>query len=129
MSTGNAPRAPGRGFQVGLKNKLFGGNKMTQGSNCGNVQNSTSGMASSRPPVAVNQIENTRDRGRTLRHLFFATFFALVISSGFSAMAQVGSTDRDSPYELRPDQLLLKSAARSAKSKRCIIRSRQEKDI
>ncbi|HEX7174619.1 MAG TPA: hypothetical protein VF240_04980 [Pyrinomonadaceae bacterium] len=73
---------------------------MNQGSNCGIVQNSTSGAASGRASVAVNQIANTRERGRTLRHLFFMAVFALVISSGFSAMAQVGSTDRDSPLRI-----------------------------
>lgn len=72
---------------------------MNQGSICGVVQNSTSGAASSRA-AAFNQIEKTPERGRTLRYLFFATVFTLVISSGFSAMAQVGSTDRDSPVRI-----------------------------
>jgi hypothetical protein len=35
-----------------------------------------------------------------LRTLFFVTVFMLVISSGFSAMAQSGSTDRDRPVQI-----------------------------
>jgi hypothetical protein len=54
---------------------------MNQNLNCGIVQNSRPGAT----------------RGRPLRYLIFLAVFTLVISSGFSAMAQNGSTDRSSP--------------------------------
>jgi hypothetical protein len=73
------------------------GNKMNQDSICATVQNSTSGAAISRASVPVNHVEKRSQRSRTLRRLFFVAALALVMSSGFSAMAQVGSTDRDSP--------------------------------
>jgi len=40
------------------------------------------------------------ERGHALRTLFFVTVFMLVVSSGFSAMAQSGSTDRDRPVQI-----------------------------
>jgi hypothetical protein len=73
---------------------------MNQGLLCGIVQKSTSGAASSRSLMAVNLTENTSERGRAFRYLFFAAVFMLVISSGFSAKAQSGSTDRDSPRRI-----------------------------
>jgi len=73
---------------------------MNLGLICGIVQNSTSGAAGSRALEVVNQIENTSERGRTLRYLFFVAVCTLVISSGFSAMAQSGSTDRGSPRRI-----------------------------
>src|SRR5215216_1961972 len=72
---------------------------MNQGLICGIFQNSTSSAASSRALV-VNQTEVTSERGRALRYLFFVALFILVISSGFSAMAQSGSTDRASPRRI-----------------------------
>jgi hypothetical protein len=38
---------------------------------------------------------------KQITYLFFATVFALAISSGFSAMAQRGSLDRDRPLAIR----------------------------
>lgn len=38
---------------------------------------------------------------KQITHLFFAALFALVISSGFSVMAQRGSLDRESPLAIR----------------------------
>lgn len=38
---------------------------------------------------------------KQIMHLLFAAVFALAISSGFSVMAQRGSTDRDSPLTIR----------------------------
>src|SRR5829696_8733392 len=38
---------------------------------------------------------------KQITNLFFAAVFALIISSGFSVMAQRGSTDRDSPLAIR----------------------------
>jgi len=38
---------------------------------------------------------------KQITYLFLAAVFALIISSGFSAMAQRGSTDRDSPLVIR----------------------------
>ncbi len=63
-------------------------------------QNSKLGAASSRALAKANQFENPSDRGRTLPCLFFLAVFTLVISSGFSAMAQSGSTDRNSPRRI-----------------------------
>jgi|SRR5215213_3702565 len=73
---------------------------MNQDLNCGPVRNSTSGAASSRSLLVVDQTENRSERGRTLRYLCFAAVFMLVISGGFSAKAQSGSTDRDSPRRI-----------------------------
>lgn len=38
---------------------------------------------------------------KQITHLFFAALFALIISSGFSVMAQRGSLDRESPLAIR----------------------------
>src|SRR5215208_6454987 len=65
-----------------------------------NARSSASGAADSRTPVAFPQNENRPERCRTSRRLFFAAVFMLVISSGFSATAQVGSTDRGSPLRI-----------------------------
>lgn len=73
---------------------------MRQSLSGGDAPNSTSGAASSRAPTAANRTENRPWRRRTLRRLFFAAVFMLVTSSGFSAAAQVGSTDRGSPLRI-----------------------------
>ena len=73
---------------------------MKQGLSRGIARNSTTGAASGRAPAAVIRIENRPERGRTLRHMCFAAVLMLVMSSGFSALAQVGSTDRSSPLRV-----------------------------
>jgi hypothetical protein len=57
---------------------------MKQISSRGLIQNSTSGSR----------------RRRALRYLFFAAVFMLVTASGFSTMAQAGSTNRSSPRRI-----------------------------
>ena len=73
---------------------------MKQSLSRGNAQSSTPGAAVGRAPLAFTQNENTAERGRSLRRLFFAAVFTLAISSGFSATAQVGSTDRGRPVRI-----------------------------